>query len=281
MGDASCHLFHVSDPSTESMHLLITTARTVIRLHSSAAYPTNQSNLFKPSLAASQNCLDAVANIAALCGHVNSAGLLNKLGPPFAFSVWVAARVLLVHAATVAHEIDPKIKLFVDTLREMGAYWNVANRYASLLQRVQDELVESERNASASTNGERSTPSSVRILADLRRCAYDLDFLISRQPRQPAAMRGRSVTPARTPAANELEYLDVFDFFNVPRLSASYEGPANSNTSSNTLQVPGTQPYAMPDMNAPDLNSSSFVYSYDPNADWLKSEAESFQLQRP
>ena len=177
---------------------------------------------------------------------------------------------MLVHAATVAHEVDPKMKLFVDTLGEMGAYWNVATRYASLLQRVQDELVESERNASATTNGERSTPSSVKILADLRRCAYDLDFLISRQPRQPAAVRGRSATPSRTPATNELEYLDVFDFFNVPRLSAPFETPAPS-TSGSTLQVPGTQGYPMPDMgNGADLNNSSFVYSFDPAADWLR-----------
>lgn len=212
-----------------------------------------------------------MANIATLSGHVNSAGLLNKLGPPFAFSVWVAARVLLIHTATVAHEIDPKLKLFVDTLREMGAYWNVANTYASLLQRVQDELAESERNASGGANGERTTPSSIKILADLRRCAYDLDFLISRQPRQPAAVRGRSVTPsARTPAANELEYLDVFDFFNVPRLSAPFEGSAGT-ASGNSLQVPGAQPYSIPDMSgAQEYNTSNFVYSYDPNADWLR-----------
>ena len=170
----------------------------------------------------------------------------------------------------MAHEIDPKLKPFVDTLREMGAYWNVANTYASLLQRVQDELAESERNANTGTNGERTTPSSVKILADLRRCAYDLDFLISRQPRQPAAVRGRSVTPSRTPAPNELEYLDVFDFFNVPRLSAPLEGTPNG-MSGNTLQVPGGQPYTMPDMGGtPDYNSSNFMYSYDPNADWLR-----------
>lgn len=53
----------------------------------------------------------------------------------------------------------------------------------------------------------------------MRRCAYDLDFLISRQPRQYfGSKQANTVTPARTPAPNELEYLDVFDFFNMPRL---------------------------------------------------------------
>lgn len=106
----------------------------------------------------------------------------------------------------------------------MGTHWGVAERYATLLQRVIDEYHESER-APVGANGVRETPSTVRILADMRRCAYDLDFLISRQPRQVFGSRqvGTGVTPARTPAANELEYLDVFDFFNMPRLPAAGE----------------------------------------------------------
>lgn len=48
------------------------------------------------------------------------------------------------------------------------------------------------------------------------RCAYDLDFLISRQPHA-AAVKSYHPTRANTPAPNELEYLDVFDLFNFPR----------------------------------------------------------------
>ena len=58
----------------------------------------------------------------------------------------------------------------------------------------------------------------------MRRCAFDLDFLISRQPKLNNNTRLPSVTPARTPAPNELEYLDVFDFFNMPRLPVGFEG---------------------------------------------------------
>lgn len=96
-----------------------------------------------------------------------------------------------------------------------------------------DEYHESER-APAGANGVRETPSTVRILADMRRCAYDLDFLISRQPRQvfgsrqlgPGVNKG-SGDRVRTPAVSELEYLDVFDFFNMPRLPAA--GGENGN----------------------------------------------------
>lgn len=217
----------------------------VIRLHSSAAYPTTRSPIFTPSYSASQRCHTAVENIAALCDFVVANGLLVKLGPPFAFTLWVAARVLLVHGSTVERKLSPQIGSFVDTLREMSRYWPVAARYCSLLSRVLDEHRDSERQ------GGGETPSSVKILADMRRTAFDLDFLISRAPRHvPGGVNGggggagagtvggawqsrfASVTPARTPAPNELEYLDVFDFFNVPRLPPGMNadpGPAASN----------------------------------------------------
>lgn len=151
---------------------------------------------------------------------------LDKLGPPFAFTLWVSARLLLVHGSTIAHTVSPDIHFFVDTLSHMGQHWKVAERYSNILQRVLDEYGEYQQ--SAATDGERSTPSTVKILADMRRCAFDLDFLISRQPREsPSTMSNggndpvHSSVPAMAPrslAPNELEYLDVFSFFNVPRV---------------------------------------------------------------
>ncbi|KAK4504057.1 hypothetical protein PRZ48_004972 [Zasmidium cellare] len=211
--------------------LHITYHTTVIRLHSSAAYPTSRSPIFTPSFSASQRCHTAVEDICALCTYVRNNGMLTKLGPPFAFSLWVAARLLLVHGSTIDHNVNPAISPLVETLREIGYYWKVAERYATLLQRVLDEYHESERGP-VPASGVRETPSTVRILADMRRCAYDLDFLISRQPRQyfNGKQQGNSsVTPARTPAPNELEYLDVFDFFNMPRLPFSAPSGGGEN----------------------------------------------------
>ena len=153
--------------------------------------------------------------------------MLDKLGPPFAFTLWVSARLLLVHGSTIAHTVSPDILFFVDTLAHMGKYWKVAERYSNILQRVLDEYGEYQQ--SAAMDGERSTPPTVKILADMRRCAFDLDFLISRQPRESPTATGSgggshhpgsaaSVMPARDLAPNELEYLDVFGFFNVPRV---------------------------------------------------------------
>lgn len=235
---------------------------TVIRLHSSAAYPTTRSPIFTPSYSASQRCHGAVENIAALGEFVVSNGMLPKLGPPFAFTLWVAARLLLVHGSTIEHKLSPQIQFFVDTLREMGRYWLVAERYTAILQRVLDEHRDSERSAAA--NGERVTPSSVKILADMRRCAYDLDFLISKQPKHVGmASRMPSVTPARTPAPNELEYLDVFDFFNVPRLSVA----PGSDMGQATGNGNGDMHMAEIVNGSNEFNITNFMV--DANSDWL------------
>jgi hypothetical protein len=246
----------------------------VIRLHSSAAYPTTRSPIFTPSYSASQRCHGAVENIAALGEFVISNGLLNKLGPPFAFTLWVAARLLLVHGSTVEHKLSPQLAFFVDTLQEMGRYWPVAARYCELLQRVLDEHRDSERQ------GERVTPSSVKILADMRRTAFDLDFLISRQPKPgvPNPSRLPSVTPARTPAPNELEYLDVFDFFNVPRLPFGGENIVGMTPTpaSGADMATNDQPQPPPASN--EFNITNFMV--DANSDWLfKQEGSKFLTQ--
>ena len=261
----------------------------VIRLHSSAAYPTARSPIFTPSYSASQRCSGAVDNIHALAEFVLSHQMLAKLGPPFAFTLWVAARVLLVHGCTVEKKLPlSEIKFFVDALKEMGRYWPVATRYCQLLTRVLDEHNEADRQ------GGGAVPGSVKILADMRRTAFDLDFLISRQPShgsragvggagavgsggtglgigmgssgggfqggsggtvqgggaggwqgrffQGAGARGETPPASRvTPAENELEYLDVFDFFNVPRLSFGPTAGGNNSENNAIGSVSGEQ----------------------------------------
>ncbi|KAH7559768.1 hypothetical protein BM1_03402 [Bipolaris maydis] len=237
---------------------------TVIRLHSSAAYPTHRSPIFTPSFSASQRCLSAVENITALCATVRDNALLSKLGPPFAFSLWVAARVLLVHGSTIDHRVDQSINLLVSTLRDMGQYWEVGTRYASLLSRVLSEYQESQQ-APAGANGERVTPSTVKILADMRRCAFDLDFLISRQPKLSSnqSTKMASVTSARTPAPNELEYLDVFDFFNMPRLPVSMDGVMSYPAPDGNVQMPDST-----------FGNESNITNYmvDASSDWFMKQ---------
>ncbi|KAI5291255.1 hypothetical protein KEM54_005702 [Ascosphaera aggregata] len=200
----------------------------IIRLHSSAAYPTTRSAIFTPSYSAIQRCLMAVQTIHTLTTFVVDHGMLDKVGPTFAFTLWVCARLLLVHGSTVALTLSPETYFFVKTLRDMGTYWQVAERYSSILQRVLDEYCDFEQSRDTSAAGEqRGTPSTVKILADMRRCAFDLDFLITRQPRPPNSTEGGTLNVARTSdfaafprngSLQDAEYLDLFGFFNYPRL---------------------------------------------------------------
>lgn len=238
----------------------------MIRLHSSAAYPTTRSPIFTPSYSASQRCHTAVEDICTLCTFAKNNNMLTKLGPPFAFSLWVAARLLLVHGSTIDHKLNPAINSLVETLREMGCYWQVAQRYATLLSRVLEEYNDSERGPPG-VNGVRETPSTVRILADMRRCAYDLDFLISRQPK-PLHMRTNNVTPARTPAPNELEYLDVFDFFNMPRLP--FPAPGDPALGASDSGEAGAEYQALEGNTNNEFNITNFMY--DANSDWFMKQ---------
>ncbi|GAB7344272.1 hypothetical protein MBLNU457_2147t1 [Dothideomycetes sp. NU457] len=256
------HLENDYNDKINSMGLMLhTTYHTVvIRLHSSAAYPTTRSSIFTPSYSASTRCLAAASEISTLCVYIRAQNLTQYLGPPFAFSVWVAARLLLVHSSTISHTVDPAIHILVATLRDLGNHWPVASRYAHLLQRVLDEFHESESQQLDS--GTRVTPSTVKILADMRRTAFDLDYLISRQPRLPlSAAKGReTVTTNRAPAENELEYLDVFDFFNYPRLPLVTE-TAGDGTGSNGDDTGGEGGLAS------EFNITNFMI--DASADWF------------
>ncbi|KAJ5491418.1 hypothetical protein N7539_002985 [Penicillium diatomitis] len=274
---------------SEWVQLHATYQTAVIRLHSSAAYPTTRSPIFTPSYSASQRCLLAVDNILSVTKIVVENNLLNKLGPPFAFSLWVSARLILVHGSTIAHTVSRDILFFVDTLSQMGQHWKVAERYSNILQRVLDEY--SEYQQSGATDGERTTPSTVKILADMRRCAFDLDFLISRQPREsPSSVSNdlrrpslAAITP-RNPAPNELEYLDVFGFFNFPRVPPTcVPDTATDGANANHLSMSETVPNPMSihgltgngsmmdgngSVNANEFNITNYLIP-TPETDWL------------
>lgn len=132
---ALCH----SDPASRvanwfMLHSAYVTA--VVRLHSSAAYPTVRSHLFVPSHYAMQRCLSAVQSLGDIAQDVYEASGLDILGPPFVFSLWVAARLLVVHAATVGCAVDPRIEFYIEVLGHVGKYWEVANNYAKILARA-------------------------------------------------------------------------------------------------------------------------------------------------
>ncbi|KAL7811199.1 fungal-specific transcription factor domain-containing protein [Trichoderma aethiopicum] len=168
----------------------------VVRLHSSAAYPTVRSHLFVPSYYAMQRCLSAVQSLADIARDVFEASGLDNLGPPFIFGLWVAARLLLVHAASIGCPVDPKIEFFIEILGHIGQYWEVAGNYAKILSRAVQRGRQGDMNFTA-----------------MRRSAHDLATLIS-STRQ----SGSEPTSTQVTSLSELDNIDIFDFFNYPKL---------------------------------------------------------------
>ncbi|RBR26959.1 uncharacterized protein FIESC28_00227 [Fusarium coffeatum] len=225
---ALCH----SDPASRvanwfMLHSAYVTA--AVRLHSSAAYPTVRSHIFVPSHYAMQRCLSAVQSLGDITRDVLEADGLNLLGPSFAFSLWVAARLLLVHAATVGCTVDSQIDFFIETLRDVGQHWEVANNYSKILQRVVQRARQGDMGFSA-----------------MRRSAYDLVTLTST-----ARHSGLEATSTQATSLSELDNIDVFEFFNYPRASMS------SNAQSQ-LQLQPMRTQESRSNGAP-----------DPEADWL------------
>jgi Fungal specific transcription factor domain len=225
-----CH----SDPGSKisnwiMLHAAFVTA--VIRLHSAAAYPTAISPIFTPSFNAMQRCLGAVESLREIAQDTINNSMLDLLGPPFAFSLWTSAKLLLVHAATVDNPTDqqtqtqahspngpalasatgngsaidiPKISFFITTLSAMATHWRLAAIYADTLTRVLHEGQQAARAAAA------GTPSTAKTFKEMRKNAYELSVLLAKR-----AESGNS-SVVREPAAHEMEYLDVFEFFNYP-----------------------------------------------------------------
>ncbi|PNP59780.1 hypothetical protein THARTR1_00659 [Trichoderma harzianum] len=191
-----CH----SDPGARIINWIMLHAAFVvstIRLNSAAAYPVVQNAVFVPSYSAMQTCLSAVESLRSIAQDVIETSGLSLLGPHFAFSLWTSARLLLVHAATMGCEIDSNVDFFVGTLAEMGQYWEVAANYSAILGRVTEE-------------GRQGG----KTLAEMRQHAHELSRL-SGSTRQSAL----EPTSTRISSSSELDSLEIFDFFNYPRLA--------------------------------------------------------------
>ncbi|ETI20421.1 hypothetical protein G647_08456 [Cladophialophora carrionii CBS 160.54] len=238
-----CH----SDPGSRISNWIMLHAAfvtSVIRLHSSAAYPTIKSPVFTPSYHAIQRCLGAVESLREIAQDVMNTGMLALLGHPFAFALWVSARLLIVHAATMECEIDAKIMFFISTLEQMGQHWQVAGTYARILNDVVQE----------------GNTGSGRTFTAMRRAAYELNLMTSQRPRS-------VLDPVTThnSSQSELEYLEVFEFFNYPRFNAIAASNGFDPSVSVTNQSQTTPTQGQP----PNSRATPAFVVPNPESDWL------------
>ncbi|CZT50953.1 related to Zn(II)2Cys6 transcriptional activator [Rhynchosporium secalis] len=167
----------------------------VIHLHAPVAYPSESSALFRPSYDAMQKCLGAVASLKELTLDVVNTDMLDLLGPGFALAMWIAIRLLLIHASVESHILDSNIFFFMDTLRQLGKYWPVATRYWELL----DPLIR------------ETNPAVATRVSEMRRSAYSLQWSLY----EDGNARG-SVSSRGELTSDELLSLDIFGTFNYP-----------------------------------------------------------------
>ncbi|QUC16163.1 uncharacterized protein UV8b_00404 [Ustilaginoidea virens] len=235
---ALCH----SDPASRvanwfMLHSAYVTA--VVRLHSSAAYPSVRSPISAPSHYAMQRCLSAVQSLRDITQDVFEANGLDLVGPPFAFSLWTAARLLIVHAATMGGPVDAKIDFFIEILGHVGKYWQVAISYARILARVVQRARRGEMGLGA-----------------MRRNAHELVQMASATRRS-----GLDDTASQSVRLRELDSVDVFDFFHYPTISI----PAPKPTTQNGRQVPH-HPQGLVTLGSDEWSDGAVP---DPASDWL------------
>ena len=206
-----CH----SDPGSRISNWIMLHAAfvtSVIRLHSAAAYPTSRSYIFTPSQNAMQRCLSAVQSLREIAQDVVGGSMLDLLGPPFALSLWVCARLLIVHAATTEADVDvPNLSFFITTLESMGRYWQIAQVYAETLRRVLQETP----NLDPDLHRSHSRITMTKYTS-MRQLAHDLASFSTQKP-------GTLLKPpvTRNLSQSDLDALAIFDFFNYPRLPST------------------------------------------------------------
>lgn len=136
-----------------------------IRMYTVAAFPATTSAYLKPSSSARGRCRQAVRSVATLASSVQQTDF-QRLGPMFAFTVWVAARSLVI-LWTTGYEntygaIPPDLDALLMTLRQMSVWWKCAQRYVDMIQLI------------LNTRNDPGGPTGLQIFNDTRRTAYGL-----------------------------------------------------------------------------------------------------------
>lgn len=157
-------------------------------MYTVAAFPQPRYANMLPSDSAKTHCREAVRQVASLARPLN-ASELNCLGPMFAFTVWVAARSLVILWTTGyegSYQTKPAdLELLMNVLRQMTAHWPCAGRYVDIIQFTLDSW----QSAGGNT--------TLQIFNDTRRTSYGLLLRLGQ--------------PARTQNMADMDISDFFD----------------------------------------------------------------------
>ena len=115
----------------------------------------------------------------------------------------------------------------------MGQHWRLAQIYAETLNRVVLEGQQAAANAASASQ----TKTSARTFKEMRKAAYELSLQLSKRAAS-SADGVEEKSAVRVPEANEMEYLDVFEFFNYPLIAGvAPDGDLVSSVAQQTQQT--------------------------------------------
>lgn len=211
---------------------------TIIRLNSSVAYQKFDSNFFLLSSTAKKKCLDSANSIASFSARIptllncSSGSTYAICGPFYAFTLWVAARLLFVDALRSGDEFPSELDQLISVLSSIGGLWESASRYSDILSFLKNEEIENRANGrslmaeingfgtldESNTDSDIKDPSdslanhskSARIFADMRFNAYSLDVSLSKKIEQ-SKKNGEEMSPN-----NKTDFMNLLEWFKIP-----------------------------------------------------------------
>ncbi|QKD63075.2 uncharacterized protein FOBCDRAFT_209762 [Fusarium oxysporum Fo47] len=140
----------------------------------------------------------------------------DRIGLPFSWSIWTAARYLLTSAKVAGSvQLSSDFYILLDSLQELGKYWQISKKHWWLLYHASESFVTTDVDT-------RSLTSSAREA--LSRRAGETHPQISSSERPPNPQRILSIiTDLRVPTSDVEDQFRVDPVFSVP---STFEGSA-------------------------------------------------------
>lgn len=202
---------------------------TIIRLHSSVGYQNFDSDYILFSSMARSKCLESAHNIAAyskkiLLSAYTKTEPLAICGPYYGFTIWVAARLLLVNAIRLEEDYSADLDQLLLALSRIGSHWRSSAKYKEIIDLLKKEESEYRANGQSvltvdlslnvdGNGGEHLLflhPEGSRLLSDMRFNAYSLELMLAKKIEQ-FKKDGITLSPH-----NQADFSNFFKWFQIP-----------------------------------------------------------------
>ena len=125
------HTAQRNEPATFLMHAHFNAL--LIHLQGPVAYPSYRSQLLSAPHGILDSCLSSVTFIVSLLEKASQAQIIEKVGWPFAWTLWTAARFQLVHEQREQLPISANFTILHNMLKHMSSFCQISGKYWRLL----------------------------------------------------------------------------------------------------------------------------------------------------